>query len=186
LQIAGAAVGGIVPNITTVVTKANGTPFAGLIPAGVLGLLNQYPELTPILDEHLLPEHREEFYRARKQCLMTNTQVYANKDIVGMFDDRTLVYTNPIAVEIQAKNALGHGVPKIPLYVYKAIGDEVSPIAETDALVDKYCAGGTSVQYHRAILSNHINLAIFGSFGALAWLTDTMNGKNKQKGCTRK
>lgn len=186
LKIAGAAVGGIVPNITTVVTKVNGTAFAGLIPAGVLGLLNQYPELTPVLEEHLLPEYRDEFYKAKTQCLGTNTAVYANKDIVGMFDDRTLVYTNPIAVEIQAKNALGHGIPTIPLYVYKAIGDEISPIAETDALVDKYCKGGTSVQYHRAILSNHISLAIFGSFGAFAWLSDTMSGKRKQTGCTRR
>lgn len=34
-----------------------------------------------------------------------------------------------------------HGVPQMPIFAYKAIEDEISVVAETDALVDKYCNG---------------------------------------------
>lgn len=36
-----------------------------------------------------------------------------------------------------------HGVPQMPIFAYKAIGDEVSVIADTDDLVDKYCNSKT-------------------------------------------
>jgi hypothetical protein len=38
LSFSGAALGGLTPNITTVLLSANGQSAAGLIPAGILGL----------------------------------------------------------------------------------------------------------------------------------------------------
>ncbi|POR38543.1 Lipase 4 [Tolypocladium paradoxum] len=121
LKIAGAAVGGTVPNITTVVTNINGKADAGLIPPGVIGLSNQYPELGRVVDQHLLPQFRTEFNKAKSQCFLADHTDFANKDVVGMFDDRNLVYTNPIAVRILAQNALGQHTPQIPLFVYKSV-----------------------------------------------------------------
>lgn len=186
LKIAGAAVGGVVPNITTVVTEINGQADAGLIPAGVIGLANQYPDLGPIIDQHLLPQYRDSFYKAKSQCFGADTSDYANQDIIGMFDDRSLVYTNPTAVRILAENALGKHTPKIPMFVYKSLKDEISPIAETDALVAKYCSGGTIVQYQRDQESNHPTLAIIAAPKALSWLVDRMNGVKFQSSCSTK
>lgn len=34
-----------------------------------------------------------------------------------------------------------HGVPQMPLFVYKTIKDEISVINDTDDLVERYCNG---------------------------------------------
>ncbi len=186
LVIAGAAVGGTVPNITTVVTMINGKASAGLIPAGVVGLMSQYPELVPVVEQHLLPQFRDKFFSVRNQCLGADSADFKNEDIIGMFDDRNLVYTNPVAIKIIGENALGFGdTPKIPMFVYKSVGDEISPVGETDALVAKYCSNGAAIQYQRDMKSDHESLAIIGAPKALSWLRDTMNGTPRH-GCSTK
>lgn len=107
LRTVGAAVGGTVPNITTVVTSVNKNAAAGLIPAGVLGLANQYSELDELLDKHVLPQHRDEFFKARHQCFLANVAQFNSRDVVAMFEDPGLVYTRPTAVRIVGMNNPG-------------------------------------------------------------------------------
>jgi hypothetical protein len=38
-----------------------------------------------------------------------------------------------------------HGVPSMPVFVYKAIQDEFSPVADTDTLVERYCGVGANI-----------------------------------------
>ncbi|KJZ73170.1 hypothetical protein HIM_07367 [Hirsutella minnesotensis 3608] len=61
VRIAGAALGGTVPNIPNVITASNKSLFAGLLPAGILGLAHQYPEIADLLKQHLLPQHKPAF-----------------------------------------------------------------------------------------------------------------------------
>ncbi|KAJ2965771.1 hypothetical protein NQ176_g10457 [Zarea fungicola] len=147
--------------------------------------MNQYPELVPVVNQHLLPQYRDKFFSVRTQCLDADSSEFQNEDIIGMFDDRNLVYTNPVALRIINENALGFGdTPKIPMFLYKSVGDEISPIAETDALVDKYCAAGATIQYQRDQHSDHESLAILAAPKALQWLVQTMNGAQRN-GCSK-
>ncbi|KID95598.1 Secretory lipase family protein, partial [Metarhizium majus ARSEF 297] len=186
LQIAGAAVGGTVPNITNALTTINKGPFAGLIPTGILGLSAEYPELEELVHDHLKPEASEAFYKAGTRCLLANAAAYLLKDIVGMFDDRNLMYRNKIAVQVLNENALGKKTPKIPLYWYKSIFDQVSPIADSDAVVKKYCDGGASVEYVRDIASEHGSYAVIGAPKAIHWLKNIMKGGKPKSGCSKK
>ncbi|KAF4592567.1 Secretory lipase family protein [Ophiocordyceps camponoti-floridani] len=185
--IAGAAVGGTVPNISSVVNSINKGPSAGLIPAGMVGLANQHADLDALLQKHVLPQYKDEFFSPRRQCFEANNRHFANKDVAGMLDDPTLIFRNPLAVALTAKNKLGNATPEIPLFVYKSTKDEISPVAETDTMVRKYCAKGTSVEYVRDRSFDHTQLAIAGAPGALIWLRDTLNGRERrgQKCVTR-
>ncbi|TQV99025.1 secretory lipase [Cordyceps javanica] len=186
IAIAGAAVGGSVPNITTVVTSINGKAHAGLIPTGIVGLMNQYAELGPVVKQHLLPQYRDQFFSVRSQCLDADSKRFENQDIISMFDDRDLVYTNPTAIRIMTENALGRGdTPKIPMFVYKSVADEISPVGETDALVARYCSNGATIQYQRDQKSDHSSLAILAAPKALQWLKETMGGAPR-RGCSTK
>ncbi|KAJ6441539.1 secretory lipase [Purpureocillium lavendulum] len=158
LKIAGAAVGGTVPNITNVT----------------------------VIDKHLKPQYVEKFHKPLKQCLVADAAEFLFADVVGMFDDRSLVYTNPVAVRVLQENALGKATPKIPFFWYKSVLDEVSPIADTDALVSKYCAAGVSIEYVRDIASEHGSYAVIGAPKALSWLKDIMEGQAPRKGCSKK
>lgn len=185
LHIAGAAVGGTVPNISTVVSSIDGRIWAGLIPAGILGLANQHADLERLLWRHVRPECRADFYRPRSQCFLANHEQFANKHVAGMLDDPRLIFTHPLAVALVARNAPGRAAPRIPLFVYKSTGDEISPVSETDRLVRRYCAAGTPVEYQRDTGSNHGSLAILGAPKAVAWLRATLNGR-RRAGCVKR
>ena len=79
------------------------------------------------------------------------------------------------------------GTPKSPLFVYKAVADEVSPSADTDALVTKLCRQGAVIEYHKDVIGEHISEAITGSANALAWVSDRLRGKSlTNTGCVTK
>ena len=69
------------------------------------------------------------------------------------------------------------GVPTTPLFMYKAVGDEISPSKDTDALVSTYCAQGATIQYNRDLIGEHITEAISGSASAFGWVADRLSGK---------
>lgn len=186
LRIAGAAVGGTIPNITTALTTINGGPFTGFIPAGILGLAAQYPEIQQVLDQHLKPQFVDKFHGVLNQCLVADAADFLFQDVIGMLDDRNLVQTNPIAVRVLGENALGRATPKIPFFWYKSVLDEVSPVEDTDALVKKYCAQGVTIEYQRDLASEHGSCAVVGAPKALSWLKNVMNGKSPQPGCSTK
>ncbi|KAG8409562.1 hypothetical protein J3459_017388 [Metarhizium acridum] len=184
LAIAGAAGGGPVPNITTVLAQVDGTGFAGLIPAGILGLAHQYPELEALLQKHILPQYKDDFYKAASLCLAGDIKEYSGKNLTQWVDDPTLLHADPTVLGISRENDLGQRAPKAPLLVYKATHDEISPVAETDALVEWYCESGTAVEYLRDESTNHETLAIAGVPKALAWLRARMDGQGHQTACS--
>lgn len=182
LRIAGAALGGTVPNITSVIKSINKGPLAGIIPPGMVGLAKQYPILKLGLDAAIKPEYKAKFDAVEKQCFVTDIISFLGQDVVGMLKDPAILTQEP-AKSILDENALGKHSPSIPLFVYKSIQDQVSPIKDTDNLVKFYCSGGTKVQYDRDLLSEHGSLAIIGAGKALAWLKDIMNGRKGPSQC---
>jgi hypothetical protein len=185
LEIAGVAIGGLEPQIPTVIGKVNRTPFAGLIGAGMVGLANEYPVMANLINKQLKPKYRNLFHKIKQQCLVANSLDFLGRDIHAMFDGPDIT-TLPEAVAIMDQNAMGKAAPKAPLFIYKSVFDEVSPIRETDALYDFYCAHGASVQYERDILSEHGLVAVTAAPRALSFLIDVMNGRTPRKGCSKK
>ncbi|OAA73810.1 Lipase, secreted [Cordyceps fumosorosea ARSEF 2679] len=185
LRIAGAAIGGTTPNITNVVTATNGGPLAGLIATGINGLSHQYAALKTVVDKQLKPADRADFDATRRQCLLADIEMFMFRDVMGMFEDPRFVYTDPVAVGILEEVSLGHAAPRIPLYWYKSVHDEVSPVADSDALYDKYCAGGATVEYVRDEASEHGSAMATGAPRALAWLKRIMEGEAPKPGCSR-
>ncbi|KAL4971045.1 putative secretory lipase [Aspergillus stella-maris] len=184
LSIAGAALGGTVPEILPVVEATNKGLFTGLLPAGIQGLANEYPSAVQLIREGILPEKWAEFNKTQNLCLTGNIVEYLGDDIYSYVNDPNL-FENEIATELMAANKMGQKTPEIPLLIYKAVNDQVSPIENTDDLYDTYCAGGADVEYVRDLLSEHALLTITGSPDAFMWLIDRLEGVEVTKGCTR-
>ena len=64
----------------------------------------------------------------------------------------------------------------MPLYVYHAVQDEVTPIGRTDALVRRYCDVGADIAYDRLTLGNHSEGSRNGRAAALAFLRRVLTG----------
>jgi hypothetical protein len=104
---------------------------------------------------------------------------FAFKDIsqyfINGFDD---LLNNPATRHVILRDGIMgyHGVPQMPLFAYKAIGDLISPIADTDDLVEKYCNMGVNILYHRNTIGGHSAESVNGLPAAEAWLNAALNG----------
>ncbi|KAL4929000.1 secretory lipase-domain-containing protein [Aspergillus undulatus] len=185
LNIAGAALGGTVPKILPVIESSNKGVFTGLIPAGIQGLANEYPSAQQLIREGILPEKWAEFNKTQNLCLTGNIIEYLGDDVYSYVNDPDL-FESEVATELMDANAMGQRTPEIPILIYKAVNDQISPIEDTDDLYDTYCAGGADVEYVRDLLSEHALLTITGSPDAFLWLTDRLEGVEVERGCSRK
>jgi hypothetical protein len=173
LSIAGAAIGGVVANMSADLANFNGTAIAGDLVSVILGLMAEYPAARDCFESRFVPSKARDFLATYNRTLGQATSYFAFKDIYKYFinglDD---IYSSSVMQRIYARDTvLGtHGVPNIPLYVYKAIGDIYCPVDETDALVDKYCVSRADVTYRRNTAGGHVSEIINGQPGALEWL----------------
>ncbi|KAJ5929276.1 hypothetical protein N7454_007124 [Penicillium verhagenii] len=195
LTIAGAALGGLTPNITSVMDTVSGGYSAGLIPEAILGIASQYPATYKYLVGQLNAEgkyNRTTFLAAAKMTLSEASEFFVLEDVFDYFVDGEATFK--AAVVQHALNRDGymgyHGVPQTPIYAYKAINDEVSPIADTDALVERYCGVGVNILYERNTIGGHSAEGLNGHASALAFVAAVLGGTYSKTyettGCTIK
>ncbi|KAH2309920.1 hypothetical protein KXV94_006136 [Aspergillus fumigatus] len=168
--------------IMPVFNTVNKGIYAGLLPAGMQGLSNEYPAIEKILYDHLVPAKKADFVKTKNLCIVEDLLTYSFQDFYRYITDANMLKDSEVT-RVLAENAMGQHVPDIPLFVYKSTNDDVSPVGDTDALVSGYCAAGGKVEYYRDELSNHATMAVIGVPNALLWLKDRMNGVPARAGC---
>jgi hypothetical protein len=77
-----------------------------------------------------------------------------------------------------------HGTPVMPIYAYKAIADELSPVADTDALVARYCGVGANIVYERNTVGGHLADFFNGLPAMMNFLGEVLEGSYQHVGCT--
>ncbi|OAQ59683.1 secretory lipase [Pochonia chlamydosporia 170] len=183
LKIAGAALGGTCPDILSVLYKINKSLYAGLIATGIVGLGNEYPEIASLISSQVVPSKAKAVKQVKNTCLGANTISFAFQDIFKFVKDPS-IFNGTTVKAIADANNMGHHTPSIPLMVYKGVKDEISPIADTDSLIQRYCQGGAAVEYRRKASSGHVDLFFSASKEVLAWLKGRLDGVAVQPGCT--
>lgn len=186
LPILGAALGGTTPNIINVLNTINNGLFAGLISAGFVGLANAYPDFAKVLNAGLVPATANTFYNTRNQGFYGDVVQYAGQNMYNYFTNGSGILQTPEAQYVvnYGANAGVHGVPSIPFFVYKAVNDEISPIADTDALVNKLCSKGTKITYVRNSFGEHFIQAATGAGEVLNFLKNNFAGVSPVTTCS--
>ena len=176
LNISGLALGGLLVNLTET------AEIPGEIqPPGVLGLTAQYPEARAHIIDQLHdsgPYNKSTFLAGLHTSAADERELYGNQSIWPYFRDGEGILRNPMLLQIvHSETILGyHGTPQAPLFVYKAVHDEATPIASTDALVERWCGVGTDVLYQRNMVGGHGDEARNGDPRALDWLKSVFEG----------
>ncbi|KAM0808865.1 putative Lipase A [Seiridium cardinale] len=181
LNFSGVAVGGLTPDTFNVFNTVSSTYSAGLVPPGVVGLVSQFPDAQAYLFGKLKTTGKytkDKFLSVQNLTLDREAPMFAFEDIYNYFVGGVTVFLNPlVSAVIDSNGKMGnHGIPQMPLFVYKAIQDEVSPIADTDALVDKYCAADATITYDRNTLTTHKDEQDAESANAFAFLKSVLAG----------
>lgn len=176
----GAAAGGLIANMTNVILTINDGLFTGLGFAGMQGVSNAYPEVAVAINASFVSEDKEaDFRNISSMCLVEVLAEGAFHNLDTYFTDFDGLISSEVVQSVLNETAqMGQtGVPTMPMYIYKAIGDEVSPIADTDWVVDSLCDKGANVEYKKNWIGEHSTEDILGSGGALAWIEDRLAGE---------
>ncbi len=185
LSFVGAAAGGLTPNLTSTFLTLNEQLYAGLAATAIVGLAKQYTKLSDYLDTHLVASTASAFLNAEHECFAQAGKQFAYQNLDKYFIDGSKFYTDPVVASVVNAMELGkHGPPQMPLYFYKAVHDEISPIADTDALVQTYCEEGVSVEYVRNSKGTHEQESVYGAPGAVKFLERVMDGGPAKLGCS--
>lgn len=184
LSIAGAAFGGFPVNITATALITNGGEYAGLIPAGILGLGAAYPDFNKTVADNLVESTASEFYKADGQCLDSNILTYFGQNIFNYFTDGEEVLYLPVIQDVLNENTLGASAPKIPLYVFQGIDDHVAPVVNVDETITDYCnENAPSIEYIKYPGESHTGTFAAGWDAAEEWLEKIMSGSAPISGC---
>ncbi|KAK8005460.1 Trichothecene C-3 esterase [Apiospora arundinis] len=193
LNFAGAALGGLTPNTTTVMKACSGQLCAGLTPPGIIGLASQFPEVLEYVISQLKtegPMNATTFLKVQSLGLAQSAMLFAFQNIGDYFVGGDAIFNSPLVSKIMNSDGrMGyHGVPQMPLFVYKAVADEVSPVADTDDLVNKFCKVGATIQYERNTIGGHSAGAVNGEASAFQFLSQVLGGTYSppEQGCSIK
>jgi hypothetical protein len=132
----------------------------------------QYPEERAYLESRLIAETRDEFLSVRDINVADAVPMFAGKDIYAYFIDGLADLKSPLLQRLYAEQVKlsDKGAPSMPLFVYKAIGDEYCPITQTDSTVKAFCGGGADVLYERNKVGTHVSEIENGKPRAMRWL----------------
>ncbi|KAF5620825.1 lipase 4 [Fusarium sp. NRRL 52700] len=191
--VVGAAIGGLTPNILAVLYAISGKEAAGLAPSSILGITSQYPDVQKYVISQLKTSgkyNKAAFLAAKKYNLVQAGDAFEGEDIFDFFKNGKKLFTEPCVKRvIDRDGVMGyHGVPKWPIFAYQGINDEVSPITNTDKLIERYCGDGANILYQRNTVGTHAENYVLNSDAAVGWLLAVLMGQYaesyKTEGCT--
>jgi len=151
----------------------------------VLGLAQAYPNMSQWLDSNLV-QTKAAMFRVPATACGEYVDKFSGQDIYSYFKrgNQALFDAVPSSISKVAGVMGLRAPPSIPLYFYKAFGDEISPIADTDSLVAEYCKAGASIHYVKDLIGGHNSEAVTGAPDALSWLKDRLDGVPAAGGCS--
>ncbi|KAF5530612.1 LIP-domain-containing protein [Fusarium napiforme] len=159
LNIIGIAISGTTPNVQSVYKTINNGLFVGLSFAALRSLTKIFPDVKVAIDAQLVPAKKDAFYSSLERCFYDDVVSYAFQNSTTYF--KTDILQDPTVSRYLNSNCNQgtHGTPGMPIFWYKAQNNEISPVADTDTVVKKYCDAGVSITYVREGAGEHFTEA---------------------------
>ena len=193
LKIAGSALGGLVSNNTRCIDVTEKTPLAYIAVGAIMGPLLQYPEAYNRMVQQLKtsgPYNKTGFLAAKKMTAADGFVAFNNQSIYAYFVNGSAVLHDPLIRQVLLENQFMtyHGVPRSPMFIYKAIHDEATPIEDTDYYVQRNCMLNADIVYERNTIGGHVDEEQNSAPRAWAFLERILSGTYAEspeaKGCT--
>lgn len=169
VKISGAMLLALTPNVSSVLETVEGGKDSELIPLAVMGLSKGSVEFSEWIADNLVSGRNgtsspEDFLKASEMCLQPFTDFFGAQNVSTTYFGRPNAFSDaiPQAVFRDVGTMGQHGIPRVPIFAYKGIEDEVSPVEDTDRLVQKYCEAGARITYTRAKGVNHAESSLKG------------------------
>lgn len=186
LSIMGATLGGLVDNMSANFDLINKSPISGTLVAFLLGVTAEYPDAKEYLESRLVSATADDFLSVRHINVADAVANFAGKDIYSFFKGGAADLQAPVLRNLYGIPAeIGdHAVPAVPLFIYKAIGDQYCPVEQTDATVKRLCDVGAQVIYERNTVGEHVSEIENGRTRVMDWLWTIFDESFQTSTCT--
>lgn len=168
----------------------SGSAIAGVMVSVLVGITEEYPEARAYLESRLVPEKKEEFMSVKDINVDDAAVVFDGKNIYEYFKGGAKDLQAPVLREVydaQARIGL-KDVPAMPMFVYKAIGDQWVPVDQTDVTVERWCGAdaGADITYERNTVGEHMSEIDNGKPRVEEWLESIFDESYEPSagGCT--
>jgi acetyl esterase/lipase len=191
VHIIGDVSGGTIFDDETAFQYIDGTIFSGFAGAGLVGLMNAYPDL----EEHVMANFDDEgkrklaVFRGENVCI---PEVF----VTNPFTNYTRHFTNddpirdPVVNRVMRQETLfsdysstGVAVPAYPRLIWHAELDTVVPLSGAVRYVEEQCANGANIQFEVIPKTEHISALMLGIPGVLVFLEHIYDHSTPQLEC---
>ena len=194
-NLVGASFGGAQPNISATALQLDQGPFAGLAAGAINGLIQTYPALHNLAIQEIPDEEqRTRFLSAGTMCFLPSVLSFAFSDFFSgdnrYFKSGIELLSEPIVAEVLKNNTLALSkdlyMPKIPIYMFHSLNDEIAPPKEILRMYNNWCEWGIELmELNLDIISEHIVEIVSGIPSGINWLKGRLNGTEPYKGCRK-
>ncbi|WP_255507063.1 lipase family protein [Mycolicibacterium sp. 018/SC-01/001] len=180
LDIVGAVLGSPVVDPESVARRLNASPWAGLAALMIASLVHVFPGARKVVDEHATEDGKALLLQIEGMSTGAAIRHFRNVDITA-YVDVTLdeLFALPELRHVFEVTRLGQKIPSMPVLLIQGVHDKIVSVADVDALVDTYTAGGAAVTYHRDPLAEHLLLYPFAVPMTLGWLADRLARRDR-------
>ena len=194
-NLVGASFGGAQPNISATALQLDHGLFAGLDASAINGLIQTYPALHNLAIQEIPDEEeRTRFLSAGTMCLLPAIFDFAFSDFFSgdnkYFKSGMDLLSEPIVAEVLKNNTLARSkdlyMPKIPMYIFHSLNDEIAPSHEILRIYNNWCEWGIELmELNLDVLSEHLVEIASGVPSGIMWLKGRLNGTEPYKGCRK-
>lgn len=178
LNIVGVASGGTPSDLRAAKTLMDGSPFAGLLIGGAVGMSREYPQIESVLNDEgrAMLEQVDDMCVAELATALPFRRLNEFTTVEDPFED-------PAVAPVLDENTMGSSAPTAPVFLYHSVFDELIPYSSAQTLHENWCAGGATVQLYTDFLSEHNSFAVTGAPLAVAYLGNRFAGQPAPTNC---
>ncbi|MBJ8348315.1 lipase family protein [Antrihabitans sp. YC2-6] len=178
LDIVGAALGGAPVNLVKMALGlgTNPHPAFGLAMAAAFGLEREYPDRLDVSGQ--LNATGRELQRLTANGCNGELMFWGFNRSAGELTDRTDFIHDPVGWQLLSENSLElfPGVPTAPIFEWHSPTDALIPLDSINALMRRWCDGGTPVYSFATDPLDHLAAAAVGMPRAVEWLEQKFAG----------
>lgn len=177
LNIVGAVAGSPAGDPGLMFVRLNGSFFAGMVIAAAAALRKIYPDMDRVIREHATADGLALLAATENASTIGGVLRFAREDLDDYLDvPLAELLALPEIAGIFREIMPGNNAPTMPMFVLQSVHDQLVPVADIDALVQRYTTAGTHVEYVRDRLSEHLILAAIATPTMVDWLADRFDG----------
>ncbi|WFD33049.1 hypothetical protein MSPP1_004106 [Malassezia sp. CBS 17886] len=187
LNVVGWAMGGTPANLSRVIEYVDGGVAAGLIPLGMAGVINAYPELMSVAHRYATKSGQRALKWVWNHCGVLSAVPFAFQSVGSFIKGYSSIDDVPGIKTIIESLTMGMSkkhYPREPVYMFHATTDELVAYDQAIDTAKRWCEYGSRVHFvTETAPSEHIVAYILTLPWIVRFMKDRFDGKDFYDGC---